>query len=129
MNKTAIVIAAVLTALILLSAGGVFYAVRAATGTTAAATTVTDPATPSPAPLTSQREAAYQAQIQAANQRLVEAQATEQALQAQVDSLQQALQGAPSGSVWAGGEAEHLEHGERFDEHNLFSLFGERDDD
>jgi hypothetical protein len=103
MNKTAIVISAVLTAFVLAIAGGVFLTVRAVSGANAAQAASpqvlpTDPAPtdappaqgldPQTAQEIQQREANYQNLIAQANERLVQAQQKEQELQAQLAALQ-----------------------------------------
>ena len=104
-HRTALVIAAVVTAFLLVTAGGVLARVAltsATTGTADAATTIDVSAEatldPQVEALLQQREAQYQAQLTAANNRLQEAYAQQQALAAQ---LEQAQSVAPSASASA----------------------------
>ena len=132
MNKTAIVIATVLTTMILLSVAGIAYAARAAGGA------ATDGAPASESVLLSDREAAYQAQIEEANQRLQEAQATQQALEAEINALQGTMQDpGEAGYMYSddehaeGGYSEeaHEEEGHREGERSILGFFSEQEDD
>lgn len=140
MNKTAIVIATVMTTIILLSAAGIVYGLRVANSASA------DGAETGATVLPDDREAAYQSQIEAANQRLQEAQATQQALEAEINALQGTMQD-PGGAGWMFGEDEHAEGGYgEYDEyedyedeheegehhegvHSESGFFGEHEDD
>jgi hypothetical protein len=100
MNRTALVISAVLTAFLLAIVGGVVYTVRGVQTANAAklanASTPIAPADPQPTqgldPQTQQeiqqREATYQSLIAQANERLMQAQQKQQELQAQLAALQ-----------------------------------------
>jgi hypothetical protein len=100
MNRTALVISALLTAFLLAIVGGVVYTVRGVQTANAAklanASTPTAPASTEPAPSLDpqtqqeiqQREATYQNLIAQANERLLQAQQKQQELQAQLAILQ-----------------------------------------
>jgi hypothetical protein len=100
MNRTALVISAVLTAFLLAIVGGVVYTVRGVQTANAAkmadVSTPAAPADPQPTqgldPQTQQeiqqREATYQNLIAQANERLLQAQQKQQELQAQLAALQ-----------------------------------------
>ncbi len=105
-QRTALMIAAVVTAFLLVTAGGVLARVAltsASTGTADAATT-TDVANtaaldPQVEALVQQREAQYQAQLTAANNKLQEAYAQQQALALQLQQAQSAAQSASAASA------------------------------
>lgn len=105
-HRTALVIAAVVTAFLLVTAGGVLARVAltsATTGTADAATTIDVSAEatldPQVEALLQQREAQYQAQLTAANNRLQEAYAQQQALAVQLEQAQSAAPSASSASA------------------------------
>ena len=103
-NKTAIIIAAALTAFVLFILGGVVTTVRGAQQRQAArqqavSDDISVPAQPLDPNLEQairDREAAYQKLIDEANARLIQAQKDEQALQAQLDALKKGSQPAAS---------------------------------
>jgi len=108
MKKTALWISLALTAFLLIVAGGIVTTVKSAQKVNDASAQVPDPAiqqatdTPTQAidPALEQaikdRETAYQKMISEANARLVQAQKDEQALQAQLQALQQTSNPAPT---------------------------------
>jgi hypothetical protein len=101
MKKTALWISLALTAFLLIVAGGVVTTVKGAQKVKEAASQVSDQATQAPVDAATQsidpaiqqaindREAAYQKMIAEANARLAQAQKDEQALQDQLQALQQ----------------------------------------
>ena len=114
MNKTALVISAVLTAFILAIAGGVVYTVRGVKNANAAQAASPQVVTTEQAPTDTpsdqgldpqtaqeiqQREASYQNLIAQANQRLLQAQQKEQELQAQLAALQASATNAAQAPV------------------------------
>jgi len=108
MKKTALWISLALTAFLLLIAGGIVITVKAAQKVNADAAQASDatvqPATETPTqaidPALQQaikdRETAYQNMIAEANARLLQAQKDEQAMQAQLQALQQSSNPAPA---------------------------------
>jgi len=108
MKKTALWISLALTAFLLLVAGGIVTSVKSAQKANDASTQTPDPAlqqaadTPTQAidPALQQaikdRETAYQTMIADANARLLQAQKDEQALQAQLNALQQSSNPQPA---------------------------------
>jgi hypothetical protein len=108
MKKTALWISLALTAFLLLVAAGIVTAVKSAQEVNAASAQASDPTvqpateTPTQAidPALQQaikdRETAYQNMIAEANARLLQAQKDEQALQSQVQALQQSSNPAPN---------------------------------
>jgi hypothetical protein len=101
MKKTALWISLALTAFLLIVAGGIVTSVKGAQKAIDAASQVSDQATQQPADTPTQsidpaiqqaindREAAYQKMVAEANARLAQAQKDEQALQAQLNAVQQ----------------------------------------
>ncbi len=95
MNRTALILSVLLTALVLTIAGGVFYSARSIQKAQAAASTGQTVQVDSQAGIDPQlqqtlleREASYQKMISEANARLAQDQQTQQALQAQISALQ-----------------------------------------
>lgn len=90
MNKTAVVIATVLTTLVLLSVAGLVYTVQGSVRQ-AEAQGATPAGAQSLSPEIQQREAQYQAMIEEANQRLLQAESTAQANPALTGQTQAAI--------------------------------------
>lgn len=111
MNKTALVISAVFTTLIVLSIGGIIYSVQANT---------TGPQNPSQAAeqaIPADREAAYQARLEEANARLLAARSTQEAAEIQSATMQAILQD-PGFSDWMFGNDPDASAASPYDDHS-----------